>query len=104
MKREAAHEYFVNLSELKDVSETDICSICYSEFKQEVKFDHDLQVDNLSDSIYDQLNKSGDLIMRTPCNHHFHIACLMTVMNYRQVCPMCRVSLPNIEHSIDINS
>lgn len=98
LKREVAHEYFVSLSELKDVAENDVCSICYSEFKHAVKFDQELQMEDLSDSVYAQLNKSGDLIMRTPCNHHFHISCLVTVMNYRQTCPLCRVSLPNIEH------
>jgi hypothetical protein len=98
LKKETAHEYFVSLSELKDVHENDICSICYAEFKHAVKFDQELQMEDLSDSVYAQLNKNGDLIMRTPCNHHFHISCLVTVMNYRQSCPLCRVTLPNIEH------
>ena len=43
------------------------------------------------------LDKGKQAVMRTPCNHYFHVYCLVTLMNYKQNCPLCRTALPNLE-------
>lgn len=36
-------------------------------------------------------------IMVTPCNHVFHSECLVNWMDHKEVCPICRTALPDIE-------
>ena len=36
-------------------------------------------------------------IMKTPCNHRFHIKCLLEWMNLKLECPICRKKLPSLE-------
>jgi len=36
-------------------------------------------------------------IMKTPCNHQFHAACLAQWMNIKLECPTCRAALPAID-------
>jgi len=95
---EVAHEYFVSLSELKDAQETDCCSICYTELGAEMKFSMDHEIPDMSGSLHEFLNRTTHSIMRTPCNHYFHVYCLVTLMNYKHNCPLCRQGLPNLEY------
>ncbi len=36
-------------------------------------------------------------IMRTPCNHKFHVGCLVEWMSIKMECPTCRARLPTLE-------
>lgn len=36
-------------------------------------------------------------IMRTPCNHKFHVSCLVEWMSIKMECPTCRARLPALE-------
>lgn len=36
-------------------------------------------------------------IMKTPCNHKFHVPCLLEWMNVKLECPVCRKKLPSLE-------
>jgi hypothetical protein len=97
-KKSNDHDYFVSISKQTDVAEGDICSICHTELKQEVAFENEEHNEDMIDTLYSMISKKKESIMRTPCNHFFHISCLITVMNYRQTCPLCRTALPSIEY------
>jgi hypothetical protein len=49
------------------------CPICYEDFHRDV---------------------AAHEVMRTPCNHFFHTACLTRWMEQRMECPTCRARLP----------
>ena len=36
-------------------------------------------------------------IMRTPCDHKFHIPCLKRWLNIKLECPTCRKQIPSLE-------
>ena len=36
-------------------------------------------------------------IMRTPCNHKFHVSCLVEWMSIKMECPTCRAPLPVLD-------
>ena len=36
-------------------------------------------------------------IMKTPCDHYYHVYCLTTWMNRKLECPKCRKNLPPLE-------
>lgn len=36
-------------------------------------------------------------IMKTPCNHKFHVKCLVGWMSIKVECPTCRASLPILD-------
>ena len=38
------------------------------------------------------INESS--IVRSPCNHHFHLECLRSWVDVKQQCPICRSRLP----------
>lgn len=89
--------YLVKREDQVELSETDVCSICYSEFSAEVKLDSRTDMPEMTDALDHFLNTNSEKIMKTPCSHYFHISCLITVMNYKQSCPVCRCNLPPIE-------
>jgi len=37
---------------------------------------------------------NGSKVMRTPCDHYFHIPCLINWMERKMECPNCRKELP----------
>ena len=96
-KENGIHNYFVRVEDQKTISSEDTCSICYSDFKSEVAFEDNADTPELSGGLQELLSNKRQSIMRTPCNHYFHISCLVTFMNYKQVCPLCRHTLPEIE-------
>ena len=92
----ATFDYFVKVEEHPALTDEDVCAICYSEFKTEVQPDGALMPE-MSDSMSEYLTNNWQKIMRTPCNHFFHSSCLLTVMNYKPSCPICRTTLPPVE-------
>lgn len=36
-------------------------------------------------------------IMKTPCNHKFHVPCLLEWIKVKLECPVCRKKLPSLE-------
>ncbi len=55
--------------------------------------------ENPEDSVQDPLlgKKIKKTIMKTPCNHRFHIGCLMEWSKIKLECPTCRKPLPSLE-------
>lgn len=94
---EKCFDYFVRVDEHPHLGESDVCAICYSEFRQDSKPEPAHDIPELSDTMSEYLNSNWHKIMRTPCNHFFHSSCLLTVMNYKPSCPICRTTLPPIE-------
>ena len=91
------HEYFVNFKEIKNQNNEEICPICYLDFSSEIKIDWSTELPQLSDNLQDLIKSKKYTVMKTPCNHYFHISCLITVMNYKMHCPVCRTSLPEVD-------
>lgn len=94
---EQTFDYFVKVDDHPHLNEHDVCAICYCEFKHEVKLEHQPEIHDISDSMTEYLSNNWQKIMRTPCNHFFHSTCLVTVMNYKANCPICRSALPPID-------
>ena len=90
-------DYFVKVEEHPSLTDHDVCAICYSEFKAEIKPDEGFEMPEMSDSMSEYLTHNWQKIMRTPCNHFFHSSCLLAVMNFKQNCPICRTPLPPID-------
>ena len=50
---------------------------------------------NSDDNYYmKKLKSSKNKIMISPCNHKFHIPCLINWMTVKMECPTCRKALP----------
>ena len=43
-----------------------------------------------------KFNPNLKQIMQTPCNHKFHIHCLIEWMKLKMICPTCRGILPEL--------
>jgi len=52
--------------------------------------------ENQESAYLKNLKKAKDKIMVSPCNHKFHIACLLEWMSVKMECPTCRNLLPPI--------
>jgi len=44
-----------------------------------------------------RLKPGKNQVMRTPCDHKFHVKCLANWMTYKMECPTCRAKLPCVE-------
>ena len=46
----------------------------------------------------DELLKTPEaiILMKTPCNHKFHVKCLQEWMKIKLECPFCRQSIPSL--------
>lgn len=89
------HEYFIPYEDVrKYLKERDECPICLGSLKENIDFDETVIPD-----LYEQLIYMGKLrdniIMKTPCNHFYHIGCLVSTMHYKKRCAVCREDLPN---------
>ena len=52
------------------------------------------QIPELMQNLKDIGKNQKDTIMRTPCNHYYHVKCLISVMHYKMKCAVCRATLP----------
>lgn len=46
---------------------------------------------------YNELRPRQNDLMRTPCDHKFHVPCLLNWMVIKMECPSCRSQLPSID-------
>lgn len=89
------HDYFVGVDKAMAIELEDVCSICF-ETLEEKKIDWTDELPELSSNLLEYIQTRDTNIMRTPCNHYFHTGCLVSVMNFKMLCPICRQPLPNI--------
>jgi hypothetical protein len=73
----------------------DDCVVCLRPLHQDAV----LGADSTGQSQYllSVLNAGKNQVMRTPCDHKFHVKCLVNWMSYKMDCPTCRARLPPIE-------
>lgn len=69
-----------------------ICAICMNDLSVDPSIPYDEKI--LNKPFIKRLMKMKDKIMRTPCNHEFHIPCLVNWMQIKMECPQCRKELP----------
>lgn len=91
------HDYFINRAKLSQMDIDDMCPICYDDLDNSHKVDWNVEMPELSSNLKDYIKQRDALIMRTPCNHYYHTSCLVSVMNFKMTCPVCRKTLPNVE-------
>ena len=85
------------LVSLKNVPEEKLvedCAICYSMLlvdpaDEEIEM-HDMTENGLKDSLLKRPNKK---LMKTDCNHYFHVGCLTSWIERKQECPMCKTRI-----------
>lgn len=91
------HDYFVNRAKLAQLEIDDMCPICYDNLDNSHEIDWQTEMPQLSTNLRDYIKQRDALIMQTPCNHYYHTSCLLSVMNFKMCCPVCRKTLPNVE-------
>ena len=76
----------------------EVCSICYSKLKYDVSAPNDM-VELLEESLEDsQILPHAEEIFVTPCDHYFHVNCLLTwLTTKKQTCPLCNRPVHYIE-------
>jgi Ring finger domain len=76
----------------------EICSICYSALKYDIGAPDD-HVELLEAGVEDsQLLPHAEEIFVTPCDHYFHVNCLLTwLTTKKQTCPLCNRPVNYIE-------
>ena len=48
-------------------------------------------------TVFKRISKlAGTHFMKTPCNHDFHIGCLLRWISVKMECPTCRQTLPPV--------
>lgn len=94
---ERPHDYFVTETDPVHPGTSEVCPVCYSEFNPDAHPEPRQDLPEVSDRMAEFLNASKPAVMRTPCNHFFHSSCLLTVMNYKPICPVCRSTLPPVD-------
>lgn len=47
--------------------------------------------------VLNRLKPEKGQVMKTPCNHKFHVTCLVEWMSIKMECPTCRAALPVLE-------
>ena len=60
------------------------CTICLKNFKYNK---------NKINKIFCKVTQEENIHI-TPCNHHFHERCLFNWRKYKNICPVCRKTLP----------
>lgn len=91
------HDYFVSRANLPQLEIDDMCPICYENLINSHEIDWNTEMPHLSANLQDYIKQKDALIMVTPCNHYYHTSCLISVMNFKMMCPVCRKTLPNVE-------
>lgn len=89
------HDYFLTPEKIKEIELEGECPVCFESYlDKEVDWKEELP--ELSQNMKEYIERRDSLLMKTPCNHYFHTSCLVSVMNFNMVCPICRQKLPQI--------
>ena len=83
-----------------DLGEHNLCAICMTHLSVQ----HEGEIEASEVPIFKHMERAfnrvkhcvGSHYMRTPCNHEFHIGCLLSWMKVKMECPSCRRELPNL--------
>ena len=88
--------YFICLPEdieKLDKEYIDDCVICMNSlYCESINLMENLKTNK--NPLFIKLKNVKHKIMKTPCSHKFHIACLIEWMNIKMECPTCRKNLP----------
>ena len=88
----------IPLSKVPEDKLYDDCYICYSMIVYD-PIDGDVELQEVSGASSTKLKeellgkKANKKVMKTPCNHYFHINCLTTWIEKKQECPACKTKL-----------
>lgn len=71
----------------------DNCPICMLDLSSET-----IPLENCKKTVLrnTKFNEKSRQIMKTPCNHKFHVGCLIEWMKLKMICPTCRSLLPEL--------
>lgn len=95
----------VPISKVPEDKINEECSICYQElYRDPVSEEMEMQVippgtepsDQpavLRKSLREQLIKKDYKIMKTPCNHYFHVSCFNAWLEKKLECPLCKTKI-----------
>jgi len=90
------YNYLENLPEdIETGIEFDDCAVCMNPLHQTP--DLSTSTNSHIRMILNRLKPMQRQIMKTPCNHKFHVGCLVQWMEIKMECPTCRSALPVLE-------
>lgn len=90
------YNYLVEIPEdIENGGEVDDCAICMTALHQPVEAQ--TPSNPHSRMVLSRLKPEKNQIMKTPCNHKFHVSCLVEWMSIKMECPTCRSALPVLE-------
>ena len=81
-------------------SDCETCSICQEGLAKSV---YSSDANSLAECVKSPFlinvlkSKFKNYFMQTPCKHKFHCECLISWMEVKMICPICRATLPQIE-------
>ncbi len=88
------YNYFIKMPENIDIEahiDTEFnedCIICMNPLHMEPSIDMNLRKNDTP--FYRRLRSKKREIMKAPCNHNFHVSCLIEWMSIKMECPTCR--------------
>lgn len=96
-KEGTPHDYFITDSDEKNITidHSETCPVCFETFEDK-EVDWNMELPELSSNMKEYVKQRNSPLMKTPCQHLFHTGCLISVMNFKMVCPVCREKLPQI--------
>lgn len=76
------------------MNDEELCAICMNSLSvgPDIQFDPVI----IEKPYIKRLELKTNELMRTPCNHMFHIPCLVNWMQIKMECPSCRKELPPV--------
>lgn len=94
-------EVLADESVSEDIEENrNLCAICMNHLSVQHVNDPEaiqLQSEASTVQVFRQLNRfTSTHYMKTPCNHDFHIGCLLSWAKLKMDCPTCRQPLPPV--------
>jgi len=73
----------------------DDCAVCMNSLSQDPNVQY--STNNHTRLMLNRLKPRTGQIMKTPCNHKFHVSCLVEWMSIKMECPTCRAPLPVLD-------
>lgn len=88
--------YFWKLYDLKEEEREQVCPVCYMTLKDQID-DEEIHLPDILQNL-NEIDRKKYQVMKTPCNHFFHVSCLVSCMMYKKKCAVCRFDLPDWTH------